>query len=322
MAEPDRLLALADGSGGRASCGLWWRQPGLAHAPIAPAANPGEPIGRIGRLAASGPTLAAELLERACLELRQRGCAAVLAPLDGDTWHPYRVVEPGQNPAEAFAGEPDPDPCWNDWLVAAGFAVQARYVSSLCTELQQRRPIVSPGSLFHLVTVESLAIDDLLEPIHRLILNGFRRQPLFVPISLDGFRHHWQPWRTRFDPRLSLLAFDGAELVGLLLAHPDGCQGRRAVVRTLVVQPGRRWAGLGRRLLETCHERAAALGYTAVIHALMHDPGASVALSRPYAQPFRRYVLMGRSLLGEGSWHEAAGASLQAEGLQGLAEKA
>jgi len=62
MAEPDRLLALADGSGGWASCGLWWRQPGLAHAPIAPAANPGESIGRIGRLAASGPTLAAELL--------------------------------------------------------------------------------------------------------------------------------------------------------------------------------------------------------------------------------------------------------------------
>lgn len=269
------------------------------------------PLGRIGRLQASGPARAAELLERACAELRGRGCTTVLAPLDGDTWHLYRVLEPGQDPAGAFAGEPDPDPRWSEWLAAAGFAVRARYVSSLCTDLQRRRPIVSPGSLFHLVTVESLAIDDLLEPIHRLIHNGFRRQPLFVPISLDGFRHHWQPWRTRFDPRLSLLAFDGAELVGLLLAHPDGCQGGRAVVRTLVVQPGRRWAGLGRRLLETCHERAAALGYTAVIHALMHDPGASVALSRPYAQPFRRYVLMGRSLLGEGSWHEAAGATCE-----------
>jgi hypothetical protein len=32
----------------------------------------------------------------------------------------------------------------------------------------------------------------------------------------------------------------------------------------------------------------------------MLDPGVSVALSRPYAQPFRRYVLMERSLLAEG----------------------
>jgi GNAT superfamily N-acetyltransferase len=282
--------------------------------------DPAAPLGRIGRLEASGPARAAELLDQACSELRWRGCTTVLAPLDGDTWHPYRVQEQGQDPAGAFAGEPDPDPRWTDWLAAAGFAVQARYVSSLCTDLQRRRSMTAPLSSFHLVPVESLAIDELLEPIHQLILNGFRRQPLFVPIGLDGFRHHWKSWRGRFDPRLSLLTFDGVELVGLLLAHPDGCQGGRAVVRTLVVQPGRRWAGLGRRLLETCHERAAALGYTAVIHALMHDSGASLALSRPYAQPFRRYVLMGRSLLGEGSWDEAAGASFQVERLEGFAE--
>ena len=297
MAEPDRLLALADGSGGLASCGLWWRQPGLAHAPIAPAANPGESIGRIGRLAASGPTLAAELLERACLELRQRGCAAALAPLDGDTWHPYRVMEPGQNAAEAFAGEPDPDPRWADWLAAAGFAVRARYVSCLCSDLQWRRPQPTTPQPFQLVTVEALAIDTFVEPIHRLILLGFRRQPLFTPIGITAFREHWQAWRPRLDPRLSLLAFDGSELVGLLLAHADGPRAQRVVVRTLVVRPGRRWAGLGRRLLEACHGRAAARGHQGVIHAFMLDPGPSLALSRPYATPFRRYVLLGRSLV-------------------------
>jgi GNAT superfamily N-acetyltransferase len=234
--------------------------------------------------------------------------------LDGDTWHPYRLLVPHQDPDQAFAGEPEPDPRWSDRLAAAGFAVRARYVSSLCTDLQRRRPSATPQPPFRLVPVECLAIDDLLEPIHRLILNGFRRQPLFVPISLDGFRRHWRPWRGRLDPRLSLLAFEGGELVGLLLAHPDRPQGRRAVVRTLVVQPGRRWAGLGRRLLERCHGRAAALGFTAVIHALMHDPGASVALSRPYARPFRRYELVGRNLVGE-----PAGAGFRADRLEAVA---
>jgi GNAT superfamily N-acetyltransferase len=303
MAEPDGVLELGDGAGGWARCGLWWSPPRPSVVPL----------GRIGRLQASGPAGAAQLLERACADLRRHGCASVLAPLDGDTWHPYRVLEPDQDPGLAFAGEPDPDPRWTDWLAAAGFAVQARYVSSLCTDLQRRRPtrssptgssptrsspLLTTPSPFHLVPVAHVAIDALLEPIHALISHGFRRQPLFVPISLADFRRHWEPWRTRLDPDLSLLAFEGADLVGLLLAHQDGSAAGRAVVRTLVVQPGRRWAGLGRRLLERCHGRAAALGFTAVVHALMHDPGPSVALSRPYARPFRRYVLMGRRLGG------------------------
>ena len=303
MAEPDRVLDLRDGAGGWARCGLWWSPPPRSVVSL----------GRIGRLEASGPAGAAQLLERACAELRRQGCTSVLAPLDGDTWHPYRLLEPDQDPGQAFAGEPEADPRWTDWLAAAGFAVQARYVSSLCTDLQRRRPtasspiasspiasspIVTSPSPFHLVPVARVTIDALLAPIHALIGNGFRRQPLFVPISLADFRRHWEPWRTRLDPDLSLLAFEGADLVGLLLAHRDGSSAGRAVVRTLVVQPGRRWAGLGRRLLEHCHGRAAALGFSAVVHALMHDPGASVALSRPYARPFRRYVLMGRRLGG------------------------
>jgi GNAT superfamily N-acetyltransferase len=301
MDEPDQALKLSDRAGGWARCGLWWRPPLADRAcdPLGLGERLSAPLGRIGRLEASGPASAAELLQQACAELRGRGCTSVLAPLDGDTWSAYRVLEPGQDPSGAFAGEPDPDPRWSEWLAAAGFAVRARYVSSLCTDLQRCRSIISSSLSFQLVPVERLVIDDLLEPIHQLILRGFRRQPLFVPISLDAFRHHWESWRGRFDPRLSLLAFDGSALVGLLLAHPEGPKGRRAVVRTLVVQPGRRWAGLGRRLLETCHGRAEALGFTGVIHALMLDPGASLALSRPYGQPFRRYVLMGRSLLAD-----------------------
>ena len=125
MAEPDRLLELGDGAGGWARCGLWWSSATDDGGPN-PAAQdwlgPGRPIvplGRIGRLQASGPASAAALLERACAELHQRGCAAALAPLDGDTWHPYRLLVPPQDPDQAFAGEPEPDPRWSDWLAAA-----------------------------------------------------------------------------------------------------------------------------------------------------------------------------------------------------------
>ena len=177
------------------------------------------------------------------------------------------------------------NPIWRStgggWLADAGFRVQGYFVSTLCTNLQIRRPRPRLAVAIRLEQAQAVPIDNLLESIHHLVLEGFQRQPLFRPTCLDSFSGFLQPWRSVMDPRLSLLAFGGPDLVGLLLAHADGPGGRRAVVRTLVVRPGRPWAGLGRRLLETCHGLAADVGYLAVIHALMRDPGASLALSRP-----------------------------------------
>ena len=68
------------------------------------------------------------------------------------------------------------------------------------------------------------------------------------------------------------------------------------VVRTLVVRPGRSWAGLGRLLLAQAHRRAARQGCSQVIHALMHDASASRVLSRHTARAGTGYVLLERSL--------------------------
>ena len=295
---PDAILELPDAGPTTARCALWWQQP-LQTA----ASTDGGAIGRIGRLEASTASGAHQLLEGACAELRRQGCRSVLAPLDGDTWQPYRVLAPGQDQASAFIGEPDLPSVWADWLTAAGFGVRARYLSALCSDLQRRRPRPSWRGAWRIEPLAEHPIEDLLEPIRRLIVIGFAGQPLFRAPELEEFRGLWRPWRDLLDRRFSLLAFEDGELVGLLLAHgdhPDGAStgGERAVVRTLVVHPGRRWAGLGRLLLETCHGLAADAGCRGVIHALMHDPGASLTLSRPYAQPLRRYWLMGRSLAG------------------------
>ena len=301
--EPDALLELP-GQAGTARCALWWRQP-LSGSGASQADSQAGRIGRIGRLEAHDSDSARRLLQRAGDALRQHGCSSALAPIDGDTWHPYRVLLSPREPALAFAGEPALAPVWADWLAAAGFQVRCRYVSALCTDLQRRRPRASPLAPCRIEPLSGGGSDPL-ESIHRLVVTGFRRQPLFRAPGLEDFRRLWLPWRTLLDPQLSLLACEASEAVGLLLAHRDRPGGSRAVVRTLVVLPGRRWAGLGRQLLEQCHGRAAAAGCDGVIHALMHDPGASLALSRPYAQPFRQYALMGRSLEGAPSDQSAA----------------
>lgn len=312
MPDPDGWLDL----GGGARCGLWWSQSPLGSgglggsrgsgdsgtsfaspAPIGPR-GPLGPIGRIGRLEAPEAMAASRLLKQACTALQRQGCCVVLAPMEESTWEPYRLLEPDQSPAPAFSGESVHPPHWYPWLEAAGFRPWIRYVSTLAGDLSERRPGATfPG--LRLQPLDAPAALARLEPLHQLVMEGFRHQPLFQPLEPAAFARMAGPWLERMDPRFSLVACAGDEPVGLLLAHGEGPGPGglpRVVVRTLVVRPGRRWAGLGRLLLETCHHRAATAGLTAAVHALMVDPGPSRALSRPYAQPFRRYALMGRLL--------------------------
>ena len=55
-------------------------------------------------------------------------------------------------------------------------------------------------------------------------------------------------------------------------------------------------AGVGSLLMARCHEMARGLGYTRVIHALMHEDNKSRKISSHSARPIRRYTLFARPL--------------------------
>jgi hypothetical protein len=58
--------------------------------------------------------------------------------------------------------------------------------------------------------------------------------------------------------------------------------------------------GVGHLLADTFHRRALALGFTHVIHALMHVDNVSRGRSARHATSvFRRYALMGRVLVAD-----------------------
>ena len=129
--------------------------------------------------------------------------------------------------------------------------------------------------------------------IYRLVQAGFARQPFFQPLPLETFQQWLAQRQGVLDPRLTLLAFVDGQLRGLLLGQRHGAD---LVVRTLVVLPGRPQAGLGRRLLHDAHCRASDLGCTGVIHALMHQQGTSLALSRRWTGTGHGSVIMVRRL--------------------------
>ncbi len=69
------------------------------------------------------------------------------------------------------------------------------------------------------------------------------------------------------------------------------------MVKTVAVLPGRRYAGLGRHLVETAERRAAESGVSVILHASMREGGKPDAFSRRRAQTIRRYALYRRSLI-------------------------
>ncbi|HEY4222516.1 MAG TPA: hypothetical protein VGO62_14270, partial [Myxococcota bacterium] len=70
-----------------------------AHGRCAAFVNPrlkdqaGNPYGQIGMYEVDGPSVGRRLIERALAWLSERGCQAVLAPMNGSTWHSYRFVD-------------------------------------------------------------------------------------------------------------------------------------------------------------------------------------------------------------------------------------
>ena len=69
------------------------------------------------------------------------------------------------------------------------------------------------------------------------------------------------------------------------------------IVKTVAVLPGRLTAGLGALLAEETHHRAARLGMTRAVHALMHEHNASLVISRRQGTVMRRYTLFHRALV-------------------------
>ncbi|MEB3198899.1 MAG: GNAT family N-acetyltransferase [Synechococcaceae cyanobacterium] len=293
---------------GRAS--LWWRQtppaPGQSPDGKRPGPAPGaaERTGAIGELEAEDDAAAHTLLRQACRRLREQGCGRVLAPLDGNTWQAYRCRA---DAGLGFPGEPQPGPEWIARLQACGFRISDRYLSSRCGDLQRRRPGPERQQELGRLRLEPLqalsaagpgGAERLIQALHPLVQEGFRRQPHFLPLSAEALGQQLLQRGSGADPQLSLLALAGERPVGLLLGQRwrDGL-----VVRTLVVAPERPWAGLGRLLLESAHARAHALGCRQAWHGLMHEHGPGWALSRHYGDAVSGCLLLARDLRDPGS---------------------
>lgn len=292
------LLLCADNQQPLARCSLWWRNP----PPLA-----GEQPGLIGHFAAMSQEAAQALLLAACQQLANQGCSCAIGPMDGNSWRRYRwLVESSGEPP--FFLEPVNPPSYPHWFRESGFEVLASYSSALNREpaLRDQRVVAVKERLVangvSLRCLDPSRFDDELAAIHRMSLVSFAHNFLYTPLAESAFIAQYQQLKPLLDPRLVVLAEAENQLVGYLFALPNFAEQQRGepilsvVAKTVAVLPGRRFAGLGAVLLDEIHQRAAALGYQRVFHALMHDSNNSRNLSGQSGETIRRYHLYWRKL--------------------------
>ena len=296
--RPDEhLLCLRDGRPvARAS--LWWTD-----APPVP----GERVGAIGHYASLDNDAAASLLQAGCARLNEQGLTLAVGPMDGNTWRRYRfVTDRGQEPP--FFMEPDnPEEYPAQWE-AAGFRPESTYFSALDTDLTQRDPrlpavaarLESDG--VRLRTFDAEDAEAELGRIYAISTASFARNHLYTPLPEEEFRGQYRAVMPYGRPELTILAESAGLPVGFIFAVPDLAQAQRGravdtvIVKTAAILPERRNAGLGALLVEEVQLRAAAMGFTRGIHALMYESNVSRSISAHYATTMRRYTLYAKRL--------------------------
>jgi GNAT superfamily N-acetyltransferase len=299
-AQPaDAHWLLLDGGESAARCSLWWR---------ATPAYGAHRVGLIGHYAARDAHAAARLLRHACEELRRHGCTLAIGPMDGNTYHRYRfVTERGDAPP--FLLEPDNPDDWPAQFVANGFGPLARYSSVLQDRIDppderlQRITRRQEAAGIRIRSLDLARFEADVRALHGIVSASFAHSLLHTPVTEDAFVARQSALRPYVVPELVLIAEREGEPVGMLFGLPDWLEGQRAprittaILKTVAVRPEHAGRGLVAALLARAMEAARALGYTRVIHALMHDDNRSLRLSALYGHTvMRRYTLFARPL--------------------------
>jgi GNAT superfamily N-acetyltransferase len=277
---------------------LWW-----ADTPPVPA----ERVGAIGHYAALDDEAAAVALDAACTLLADEGCTLAVGPMDGNTWRRYRLVtDRGTEPP--FFMEPDnPDEYPSQWE-AAGFEHESTYFSALDSDLTRRDPrlpavaerLAAEG--VRLRTFDPGDAEAELGRIYAISVASFTKNHLYTPLPEEEFREQYRAVMPYGRPELTIIAEHDGLPVGFMFALPDLAQAQRGqtidtfIVKTAAILPERRHAGLGALLVEEVQLRAAEMGFTRGIHALMYESNASRSISAHYAETMRRYTLYARRL--------------------------
>ncbi len=245
---------------------------------------------------ASGRRLILAALET----LSGRGYTYVIGPMDGDTWHSYRLVTEDDGTPPFFL-EPQNPPFYPSVFADRGFRVIGCYSSAVTEDFTPRlkgdygKRLERAGIIVR--PFDKMRSMEELTAIHALSLHAFCNNFLYTPIDREAFFDLYKPLLPRIVPQFVQMAEDrSGNLLAFLFACPDYAQENEPdalIIKTYASL----YPGLGGFLLDRLHQATAMAGYRRAVHALMHDNNLSRRNSdKNRTRTFRRYAVFGREL--------------------------
>lgn len=255
------------------------------------------------------------LIASACDWLRARGRKRVFAPLNFNTWFPYRFrLDDGD--WRTFEWEPINPPEYVALLEKNGFEIAERYTSTafgnLPGYLDHMKPAhekaVASGFTFVPFALSINAKD--LDVLYRISIQSFAQNFLFEPISRELFRNLYVEIADRAKQSLSYFVLDssGTE-VGFLYAfldewREDSTPHAALILKSIAIVPGVRRRGLSNALSYLSVRDAVALGAKSAVSALVRGGSQSESYARKGEFLWRHeYALWKRNLDPSGSEH-------------------
>lgn len=273
----------------------------------------------VGGFQCDSPAAGERLLDDIGGMLRREGFQALLGPMDGDTWHRYRLnVGPFDDPP--FLMEPYNPPYYEAMWTANGFTPLERYSSkqvdpsAVVSHLEEKRQ-VALDSGYRLRPIDVKRFQEELGTIYELSRRVFAGNFLYTEISGEEFASLYAGARALIDPDLVLFAqAPSGEDVGFLFAYPDrfravaamkGERGWLAKLRflrhrneadavdfkTLGVLSEHRRSGVAATLFHEGHRQAVEKGYRFANHCLFREGNPSGDLDGGAGRVMRTYVL-------------------------------
>ncbi len=250
----------------------------------------------VGKFRCESADAGAALLEACAGRLAREGFQAFIGPMDGDTWHSYRVVTESDG-SPPFLMEPVSGPQDRSAFAASGFAVLSEYVSTRTSLDAAIGPSPAAMDGVEVTPWDGGDAARLIGQLFALSAGAFAGNAFFKPLDQAGFLKLYEPVMPLIDRRFVLFARDrDGELAGFLFGLPNRLEGaspRTAILKTYASLK----RGVGHLLADQFHRRAREAGFTHAIHALMHVDNISLERSKRYqGTVFRRYALTGRRL--------------------------
>jgi GNAT superfamily N-acetyltransferase len=281
----------------------------------------GQPIGLIGFFEAmNDPETVQALFEHGINWLKRRGAGRIIGPMDGDTWHKYRL-NVGPFDQRPFLMEPYNPAYYPDLWVASGFAPLEEYYSKRIDDLSAAAEgtkrfthrLLSRG--YRIRTIDMTRFRDELRLLYSLSCEIFARNFLYTAIPEDEFLALYDGVESLLDPDLVCFAQapDGKD-IGYLFAIPDNFRAIAAMrgerhllaklrflfyrgrtdtvnIKTLGVIPSYQGSGIALSLMNHAYCRSIEKGYRHANMCLIREGNSSGRMDGAQGTLLRRYRL-------------------------------